>query len=117
MAADSVLQRQTFQRGDKIFKEGDEGNMAYVIQEGDVEIVKIIDGHETVLGTVSKGGIFGEMALIDSKPRMAAARAAGGVTIICVTRQMFEDKLSKSDPFIRGLLNILADNIRRVSSK
>jgi len=82
MAADSVLQRQTFKSGDQIFKEGDEGNMAYVVQEGEVEVVKIIDGHEKVLGTVGKGGIYGEMALIDSKPRMAAARAAGGVTIM-----------------------------------
>jgi len=115
MASQNVLQRQTYQRGDKIFKEGDEGNLAYVVQEGDVEIVKVVDGNELILGTVGKGGIFGEMALIDSKPRMAAARAASGVTIICVTRQMFEEKLRKSDPFIRGLLNILADNIRRVS--
>ena len=115
--ASQVLQRQTYKPGDKIFKEGDEGNLAYVVQDGQVEIIKIIDGRETVLGTVGKGGIFGEMALIDSKPRMAAARAATGATIICVTRQMFEEKLRKSDPFIRGLLNILADNIRSISNK
>lgn len=115
--ASQVLQRQSFKPGDKIFKEGDEGNLAYVVQDGEVEIVKVIDGRETVLGTISKGGIFGEMALIDSKPRMAAARASKGTTIICVTRQMFEEKLRKSDPFIRGLLNILADNIRRISDK
>jgi len=115
--ASQVLQRQSYKPGDKIFKEGDEGNLAYVVQDGEVEIVKIIDGHETVLGSVGKGGIFGEMALIDSKPRMAAARASRGTTIICVTRQMFEEKLRKSDPFIRGLLNILAENIRSISTK
>ena len=82
MASQQVLQRQTFKPGDKIFKEGDEGNLAYVVQEGVVEIVKEINGVETVLGSVGKGGIFGEMALIDSKPRMAAARAAQGTTII-----------------------------------
>ena len=117
MASGTVLQRQTFKKGDSVFKEGDEGNMAYVVQDGEVEVVKIIDGHEKVLGTVGKGGILGEMALIDSKPRMAAARAASGVTVICVTQQMFDEKLQKSDPFIRGLLNILAENVRRVSSK
>ena len=37
--ADTILQRQTFQAGDRIFKEGDEGNMAYVVQSGEVEIV------------------------------------------------------------------------------
>ena len=86
-------------------------------REGEVEIVKVIDGVEQVLGTVGQGGIFGEMALIDAKPRMAAARAARGTTIICVSQQMFDDKLKKSDPFIRGLLNILADNVRSLSNK
>jgi hypothetical protein len=49
------LQRQTDQTGDRIFKEGDEGNMAYIVQSGEVEIVKEVDGVETVLGTVGQG--------------------------------------------------------------
>jgi len=55
------------------------------------------------------------MALIDSKPRMAAARCSKGSTIIHVCRSMFEEKLAKSDPFIRGLLNILVNHIREIS--
>ncbi len=113
--SESILQRQTLQAGDRIFKEGDEGNMAYVVQSGEVEIFKVVDGVETVLGVVGQGGIFGEMALIDSKPRMAGARASKGSTIIVVTRAMFEEKMNKADPFIKGLLNILVDNIRSIT--
>lgn len=113
--SESILQRQTLQAGDQIFKEGEEGNMAYVVQSGEVEIFKIVDGVETVLGRVGQGGIFGEMALIDSKPRMAGARASKGSTIIVVTRVMFEQKMNKADPFIKGLLNILVDNIRSLT--
>lgn len=113
MSSDTILQRQTFQAGDRIFKEGDEGNQAYVVQSGEVEIVKLIDGVETVLGSISKGGMFGEMALIDSKPRMATARCSKGATVIVVTRGMFDQKMNKADPFIRGLLNILVDHIRK----
>ncbi|MCH7936581.1 MAG: cyclic nucleotide-binding domain-containing protein [Proteobacteria bacterium] len=113
--SESILQRQTLQAGDRIFKEGDEGNMAYIVQSGEVEIHKIIDGVDTVLGRVGQGGIFGEMALIDSKPRMAGARASKGSTIIVVTRAMFEQKMNKTDPFIKGLLNILVDNIRSLT--
>ncbi len=113
--SESILQRQTLQAGDRIFKEGEEGNMAYVVQSGEVEIFKIVDGVETVLGKVGQGGIFGEMALIDSKPRMASARASKGSTIIVVTRAMFEQKMNKADPFIKGLLNILVDNIRSLT--
>ncbi len=110
-----ILQRQTFQAGERIFREGDEGNLAYVVQSGEVEIFKDIEGEEKVLGVIGQGGIFGEMALIDSKPRMAAARASKGSTIIVVTRAMFEQKLKSADPFIRGLLNILTDHIRTMS--
>ena len=116
--ADEVLERKTCQAGDKIFKEGDEGNRAYVVQAGEVEIIKSTgdEDKDIVLGTIGKGGIFGEMALIDDKPRMASARAGkGGATVIIVSRNMFQDKLAKTDPFIRGLLNILSDNIRSLT--
>ena len=113
----AILQRQIYDSGDQIFKEGDEGRLAYVVEEGEVEIFVIIDDHEQVLGTVGKDGIFGEMALIDNQPRMANARATKSTTIICVTRQMFDEKLNQADPFIRGLLKILADNNRDITSK
>ncbi len=116
--ADEVLERKTCQAGDKIFKEGDEGNRAYVVQAGVVEIIKSTgdEDKDIVLGTIGKGGIFGEMALIDDKPRMASARAGrGGATVIIVSRMMFQQKMATTDPFIRGLLNILSETIRSIT--
>ena len=89
-----------------------------MVQAGEVEIIKSTgdEDKDIVLGTIGKGGIFGEMVLIDDKPRMASARAGkGGATVIIVSRNMFQDKLAKTDPFIRGLLNILSDNIRSLT--
>ena len=110
-----ILQRRSYKPGDTIFKEGEEGSCAYVIQEGEVEIIKKINGEKKVLGVIGKGGMFGEMALIDAKPRMAMAKASRGTTIIIVTQAMFNQKMKKADPFIRGLLNILADHVRSAS--
>ncbi|MHA1597877.1 MAG: cyclic nucleotide-binding domain-containing protein [Alphaproteobacteria bacterium] len=115
--ADRVLEREIFQAGDRIFKEGDEGNQAFVIQEGEMQIVKTVGEKEMVLATVGKGGIVGEMALLDDSPRMATARATQGGRAIVISRKMFEAKMSKADPFIRGLLNILADHVRRMSKE
>lgn len=108
-----VLKRKTYKVGDSIFKEGEQGSVAYVIQSGEIEITKVIGDEEKVLATIGQGGIFGEMALIDDKPRMAAARASQPSTIIVVTKNMFDRKLQKTDPFIRGLLGIFVDTIRR----
>jgi len=108
------VERLTFQAGDFVFKEGDSANNAYIIQSGSVDIVKSNDEGETiVLATIPEGGIFGEMALIDDKPRMAGARMRKGGTLIVVNRGMFEAKLKKTDPFIRMLLNIFVETIRR----
>ena len=110
-----ILQRQAFKPGDTIFKDGEEGRMAYIIQAGEVEITKKIDDKESILGTIGEGGIFGEMALIDMKPRMASARAVQATTVICINQQMFEDKMSEADPFIRGLLTMFAGSIRELT--
>ena len=110
-----ILQRQSFKPGDSIFKDRDEGRMAYIIQAGEVEIIKEVDSKIKVLGTVGEGGIFGEMALIDSKPRMASARATKATTVICVSQQMFENKMGDADPFIRGLLTMFAGSIRELT--
>ena len=110
-----ILQRQAFKPGDIVFNDGEEGRMAYIIQTGEVEIIKPMNGKDHVLGTIGEGGMFGEMALIDSKPRMATARTTLATTVICVNQQMFEDKMTEADPFIRGLLTMFAGSIRELT--
>ena len=114
MTNSDLVDRQTFPAGDYVFKEGGEANCAYIIQAGVVEIVKTVGEETTVLATIPQGGIFGEMALIDDAPRMAGARMAEGGTLLVVSRAAFETRLSKTDPFIRTLLRIFVDTIRRL---
>ena len=117
MANTTVLERQTFPAGDEIFAEGETGDRAYIVESGMVEVYVMKEGRKVVFGNIGKGGIFGEMALIDDKPRMATARAAQVSTIIVISRAMFQEKLAHTDPFIRGLLKIFAGNIRAMTSK
>lgn len=114
-----ILERQTFATGEVIFTEGDVGRRcAYVLESGRVEISKrTADGGTLVLGYITPGAIFGEMALVDNKPRMAAARAVEPSIAILVTERVFEQKLRKADPFIRGLLNMFVRNIREMADK
>ena len=111
--SEHVYDRQAFAEGETIFTEGDVANRAYIVQEGRIEIFRRTDdGEEIRIGSVGKGGIFGEMGLIDDKPRMATARAAVDATVIVVPKMTFETKLAKCDPFIRGLLGILVNTVR-----
>ncbi len=110
-----VFERKTYPPGDFIFKEGSVGARAFVVETGEVEVVKNVLGKEKVLGKIAEGAIFGEMALIDDQPRMASARATKPTTVIVVTRPMFQAKLDQTDPFIKGLLTILSDHVRDMS--
>lgn len=112
-----IIERKVLYAGQYVFREGEEGNLAYLVQDGRVEIIKRTATGDKLLGDVSRGGIFGEMALIDNQPRMASARAAEQTTLIIVTREQFEKKLRDADPFIRGLLNIFVRNIRSMAGK
>ena len=118
-AVPEVLDRRVYAEGEVIFKEGEVGRRcAYLVESGRVEISKRMDdGSDNVLGYIPAGGIFGEMALIDDKPRMAMARATTSTAVIIISETMLDNKLKKADPFIRGLLNLLVRNLRETSSK
>jgi CRP-like cAMP-binding protein len=104
--------------GQFVFREGETGDLAFVVKSGQVEIVKQAEGKEISLGIMKEGAMFGEMALIDNMPRMASARAVGGnAALYVISRKQFEAKLNEANPFIRKLLLILAENVRSASAK
>ncbi len=111
MDKSKLLERTMVYAGQKVFTEGEKGDRAYLIQEGQIEIVK----NGLVLGTLSKGELFGEMALVDDQPRMATAQAVSDASLVIITRDSFRDKLDRADPFIRALLNIFVKNIRNLT--
>lgn len=117
MSQHKVLDRKAYAPGQMVFNEGENGDRAFIIQEGEVEVFKRNGEQESVFGRLGKGAIFGEMALLDDSPRMASARTTESSTLLIVTRDMFNEKLKKTDPFIRGLLHILAETVRDLSQK
>ncbi len=108
-----ILERRTLRDKEYVFRQGEQGSSAFILQSGAVEIVVTTDNGEKFLAEIGPGGIFGEMALIDDQPRMASARVKGAATVMTVTKQMYEQKLKKTDPFIRALLRIVVETARR----
>ncbi len=82
---------KTFLPGDFIFREGEYGKVAYVIEEGDIELVKFTGDDYITLADISKGALFGEMAIIDGSPRSGSARAKTS----CVLREVSEEQLKQ----------------------
>lgn len=87
--ADALISR-SFQDGHAIIKQGDEADGMYFIEEGSVS-VRIKKGDQEVeVVTLQKGKYFGEVALIEDKPRTAAVYAVGAVKLAFLERQSFE---------------------------
>jgi CRP/FNR family cyclic AMP-dependent transcriptional regulator len=107
-----ILDRIVIQKDVTIFREGDGGMRAYIVQSGAVETWREIEDERVTYATVEAGGIFGEMALIDDSTRTANATAIDATVCIVINRVTFKSKLRGADPFLAGLLRIMAGNIR-----
>ena len=97
-----------------IFREGEMGNAAYVVNSGSVAILKTVEGTEMRLATVKHGGMFGEMAILDGSSRMASAQALEDSILVVVSRHVLDSKLNKSDPSLRTVFRVLVQNLRNV---
>jgi CRP/FNR family cyclic AMP-dependent transcriptional regulator len=112
-----ILPRKHFRAGRTIFRKGDAGDVAYVIQSGTVEIARQVADQRRVIASLAAGEIFGEMALIDGKPRMADAIAVTDVTVLAIPVDQFENKVKEAEPFIRALLRMFVKNLRVMTEK
>lgn len=102
------LHRGTYAAGEIIFKEGDPGDCAYLIEEGCVEV----SVSSTQRSRISKGELFGEIALIDQQPRTATVRAIENTVLIPIPRQLVKELLEKTDPVVRHLLLTILERYR-----
>ncbi|MGN7502261.1 MAG: cyclic nucleotide-binding domain-containing protein [Alphaproteobacteria bacterium] len=107
----TILERRYVPCGDIILHEGERGNNAYLVQSGEVEVYSMAGEREIILGKMGPGQIFGEMALVFDKPRTASVRATEHCNLIVITRNVFNDKLRRSDTTIRAIINMLTKRI------
>ena len=110
-----TLASKKFEAGKYIFREGDEGIEAYVIQSGQVEISRKSGSRDVPIAKVGKGSFIGEMALIDEKPRMATARALKDTTLMVIPKSTLTTSLgnlAKADPFMHRLVVMFVNRMR-----
>jgi CRP-like cAMP-binding protein len=84
------------EEGQHLFSEGDMGEMAYVIKDGEVEIVKESSGRDVLLAVRGPGEVIGEMALLESRPRMASVRARTPTTLVGIRKEQMDGLLATS---------------------
>lgn len=89
--------------------EHEPGNELYIIQFGKVKITKIINNKEVLLAVLKEGDIFGEMALLENKPRNASAIAYEEAQIMAVNKENFKNMVSTQPQLVTKLISLLAE--------
>jgi CRP/FNR family cyclic AMP-dependent transcriptional regulator len=99
--------------GAVLFRAGDEGDAMYLIEQGKVRIcVRAKDGHEVMLTELHRGDFFGEMALLDGKPRSADARVAEDARLAVLSREHFLSFVRSNPNVALEMLTALANRLR-----
>jgi CRP-like cAMP-binding protein len=104
--------RDTYTAGQTIFSEGESGNIMYGVVEGEVEIT--LRGMN--LDTISPGGIFGELALVDDSPRSATAVAKTSCEVVRINEDRFAFLVEQTPFFAIQVMRIMANRIRRANA-
>ena len=94
-------------QGEELFKEGANGDRAYVIEKGQLEILKESAGREVLLAVREPGEVIGEMALLEQTPRMATARARTDSVVLAIHKEQLDHLLSTSLPATRALFHTM----------
>lgn len=94
-----------------IFAEAQSGSDMFIIQSGEVSITKVVNGEEVTLAVLQKGDMFGEMALIENKPRSANAIAHGDCILMVINRSNFNQMVATQPQLIAKLTTTLAERL------
>jgi signal transduction histidine kinase len=108
-----IAREQQFPAGREIFKEGDKGDGVYVVKDGCVEISGVV-GQEgrLVFSHVGPGDWFGEMAVIENKPRSACAVAKEDTVVYFIPRPEMFTLIERSPGLALGLLREISRRLR-----
>ncbi|MBI4219210.1 MAG: cyclic nucleotide-binding domain-containing protein, partial [Chloroflexi bacterium] len=98
-----TVQPVRLEPGQVLFAEGEAGDRAYVVHEGQLEVFKTSAGREALLSNRGPGDVIGEMAIVESAPRMASVRAKTDAKLLAISREDFDRLIATSHSATRAL--------------
>jgi CRP/FNR family cyclic AMP-dependent transcriptional regulator len=113
-----LTREKFYPKGSVILFENDPGDSLFVVRQGRVKVVLIgEDGREVILGVLGVGEHFGELALIDDRPRSAHVIAMEESHLLVLRRDDFRRRVESSPVVAWSLLTELSRRLRRADEK
>jgi CRP/FNR family transcriptional regulator, cyclic AMP receptor protein len=119
MADDQLFQRfgKECPRGTVLCREGDPGLEMYVIQSGRVTISKQVGDVEKVLSTLGPGEFFGEMSILNNKPRSATVTCDEDARVLVIDAKTFEAMIRGNAEIAIRMIKKLADRLQETNEQ
>ncbi|MCS7229043.1 MAG: cyclic nucleotide-binding domain-containing protein [Candidatus Kryptonium sp.] len=108
---------ENYKPGDIILREGESGDKVCLIAEGKVKVVKLADSKGKILMELEDGDFFGEMSLIDLRPRSASVVALTDCKIISIPANEFEKLIHLHPQILINISRTLSERLRKSNEK
>ena len=106
-----------YEDGEIIIKQGEVGDCMYVIQEGEVEVIREESGQEVQLAVRKEGDFVGEMAIFERDVRSATIRALGSVRVLTIDKRNFLRRISQDPSLAFRIVETMSRRIRKLSKE
>lgn len=108
---------KVYQDGENIIRQGELGDCMYVVQDGQVEVVRDAGDREVQLATLGKNEFFGEMAIFGHEIRSATVRAMGTARILTIDHKNFLRRIHEDPSLAYRMMQVMSNRVRRLSDE
>jgi CRP-like cAMP-binding protein len=100
-----------------VCRQGERGDCMYVIQAGRAEVLREEDGAEVVVGELTTGDVFGEMAIFEREPRSATVRVKGQARVLTLDKRAFLRRVHEDPSMAFHILQRMSSRIRTLNQE
>jgi cyclic nucleotide-binding protein/N-acyl amino acid synthase FeeM len=111
------FEREFYLAGEAVVRQGDAGDAMYVVVEGEVAVTVGPEDKPTEVARLGRGEVFGEIALITSRPRSASVMAVTDVDLMVLDRHVFRQELQRDPEVAMRLLEIMGTRLADLDTR
>ena len=117
LEARNVSDLRVYAKNNFLIKDNELGDDTFIIISGKVEISRVIDGKETIIETLEKGAVFGELAALTHNLRTATARALEKTEVMVISKTLMFDEIRKLPPWLEKIVFSLAGKVNSMNDR
>ncbi|HEX3019956.1 MAG TPA: cyclic nucleotide-binding domain-containing protein [Chitinispirillaceae bacterium] len=110
-------QIRVYKAGEVLFEEGSTGRELFIVQEGRVGVYKDTADGKVELAVIEKGGIIGEMALLDDLPRSATVKALSDAKALVINQSFFQSVFKATPVWLQSIVKIVVSRLRDANKR